>query len=280
MSYELVEASVESGTPFFLYEFSTPSKTYRFTSLSITHTVNSFSWIPRAISHGQVKRSPDISKSAIKLTTTLDGPFGDMFLGWTPEYNVTFNMYRGHEGESDTVIYWKGRITSTSFKGKNIELKCDSVFTALARYGIRDRYTRKCRHTLYHRGCNLDKNNFIYFSYVFSGTKTDLVIPNSEVDGFFTGGIIEFPDGSSRGIVDHTGNSITIQYRSRYLNDTVPITGYGMEYGNRYGGIPVTMYPGCDKLLTTCNTKFSNAPNNGGFKWIPDKNPMSGDSIA
>jgi hypothetical protein len=40
------------------------------------------------------------------------------------------------------------------------------------------------------------------------------------------------------------------------------------------------MYAGCDHLLATCRDRFSNVANFGGFPWIPQKNPFSGDAIV
>ena len=41
----------------------------------------------------------------------------------------------------------------------------------------------------------------------------------------------------------------------------------------------VTLYPGCDHTLTTCDTAFSNSLNYGGFPAIPQKNPWAGDPV-
>jgi hypothetical protein len=280
MTYALVEASDEGGKPFFLYEFNTPDTTYRFTSLSYQHTVNAELWSPYPVKHSAVKQTNEISKNTVKITMPLGNDLTDLFKGYVPDFIITANIYRGHEGETDTELYWKGRLTTHDLSDKNISFSCDSVFTSLKRYGIRARYTRACRHTLYARGCNLDRNNFSYTSYIGQVTGLTMVIPNDEIDGFFTGGIMEFEDGSTRLITNQTGDVCTINYKSKYIDDTVQTVGYGLSYGQVYGAKPITIYPGCDKTLVTCNNKFSNKLNNGGFKWIPTTNPMGGSSIV
>jgi hypothetical protein len=56
--------------------------------------------------------------------------------------------------------------------------------------------------------------------------------------------------------------------------------GYGKNYGGYYGGVPLTLYPGCDHLKATCLAKFDNLPNYGGFPYIPARNPLDGRSIV
>jgi len=280
MAYSDLEISGESGKPFFLYEFSTPDATYRFTSLTQAHTVNSELWNPYPIKHSAVKQTNEISKNTVKITMPLGNELTDLFKGYVPDFIITANIYRGHIGETETELYWKGRLTTHDLSDKNISFSCDSVFTSLKRYGIRDRYTKSCRHTLYARGCNLDRNNFSYASYVGAVSGLSIVLPNSEVDGFFTGGILEFEDGSSRFIHSQSGDVCTINRKSEYLDDIIQTVGYGLSYGEVYGAQPVKIYPGCDKTLVTCNSKFNNKLNNGGFKWIPSTNPMGGSSIV
>lgn len=280
MSYELAESSIESGAPFFLYEFSTPSTTYRFTSLSITHTVNSFSWVPVEIKHGDVKQTHEISKNTLKITMSLGNGITDLYIGWSPDHTVSVTMYRGHVGQSDTLLYWKGRISGVSLAEKTMSFSCDSVFTTLSRYGLRARYTKACRHALYNRGCSVDKDVHKVESYIGITTKLSVKCPNSEVDNHFIGGIIEFEDGSTRFVSGQHTDTMQLNIPSKYMHDIAQSVGYGLSYGEVYGAKPVTLYPGCDRTLATCVDKFNNGLNNGGFKWMPETNPMNGTSIV
>jgi len=56
--------------------------------------------------------------------------------------------------------------------------------------------------------------------------------------------------------------------------------GYGMSYGMIYGSLTVTLYPGCPRDRQTCNDRFNNLENYGGFDWIPSRNPFNGSSIV
>ena len=46
------------------------------------------------------------------------------------------------------------------------------------------------------------------------------------------------------------------------------------------GSVPFEAFAGCDRTFATCQSKFGNSLNFGGFPWIPVKNPFAGDSIV
>lgn len=282
MTYESVEISNESGKPFYLYEITTPIQTYRYTSLNFSHDVNSQTWIPQEITHSVIKQSTEISKNKVNINMPIDSEFASLFKGLSLEYIISVSIFRGHYGQSNTELFWKGYITNLSKKDKIISFSIESIFAKIKRYGIRQRYTKNCRHTLYGRGCNLDINSFEYTSY-FAGIidSFNFYCPTDEVDGFFSGGIVKFSDGSDKYIKRHFNGIITINSKSSYIESILPtIAGYGVNYGNNYGSISLFLYPGCDKTLQTCIDKFQNEDNNGGFKWIPDLNPLSGRSVV
>jgi len=69
--------------------------------------------------------------------------------------------------------------------------------------------------------------------------------------------------GVRRSIVAHSGANLTL---------TRPVPEFAV-------GSQIRLYPGCDHTKGTCNTKFNNLDNFGGFPWIPIRNPFDGNSI-
>lgn len=282
MAYSDQEGSVATGRPYYLYEFNTAGQTYRYTDYPEVINWNLVDWEPFPIKHSEVKQSNELSKNSMTVTLPIEGPFADIFIGWSPDHIVTFTLRRGHFGSSDTVVYWKGRVSSHNLKKETLELKCESIFTSMRRAGIRARFQRNCRHALYSKGCNVDKDQFAVTGKLTGITGLTLTVPEAatKASGWFQGGIIEFPDGSFRMILTHSGSQITISRASRNAIDSFGSAGYGLSYGQYYGGVSVILYPGCDRTINTCDTKFNNLDNQGGFKWIPSKNPMGGSSIV
>lgn len=281
MAYNDQENSIEDGAPYYLYEFNTNEAVWRYTDYPVSITWNGVVWDPFPIKHNEVKQSSEMSKNSIKVTIPITGSFADLFIGWSPDHIVTFTLRRGHFGSNDTLVFWKGRVSSHNLKDELLELNCESIFTSMRRAGIRARFQRNCRHALYRKGCNVNKANFATSSMLEAVNVLTLTVPGAatQSNGYFQGGIIEFADGSVRMVTQHTGDEVTISRESRYVIDTLSQAGYGVSYGQYYGGLCVTLYPGCDRTLQMCRDKFDNLDNQGGFKWIPTKNPMAGSSI-
>jgi uncharacterized phage protein (TIGR02218 family) len=118
---------------------------------------------------------------------------------------------------------------------------------------------------LYQRGCRLNRASFAAAGTVsaVSGYTVTVSAASAQPDGFYLGGMIEDGAGVLRMIVNHVGSVLTL-WR--------PIPGLEVTDA-------VTIYPGCDRSLATCISKFDNRPNFGGFPWMPQKNPMGGSSI-
>ena len=284
MTYNSQEISIQDGAPYFLYEFVINEITYRYTDYPSIVNWGAYEWVPFPIKHTEVKQSSELSKNSMKVTIPIisDNSFCNTFLGWSPDYMVSFTLRRGQFGSGDTLVYWKGRVSSHKLKEQLIELSCESIFTSLRRPGMRARYQRQCRHALYNKGCGLNKADFATSAGVTTVSGLTITVPSAslKINGFFTGGIVEFADGSFRLINSHVGSQITISRANRYITDNFSSFGWGKSWGKHYGDFGVTLYPGCDRSLATCLDKFDNILNNGGFKWIPSKNPMSGSSIV
>lgn len=266
MAYNDQEISIQGGAPYFLYEFVTPDATFRYTDYPdvITYDSNDYDDFP--IRHSEIKQTSELSKNGVTVTIPIQGTFAALFLGWSPDYIVSCTIRRGHFGATDTLVYWKGRVVSHNIHLSTIELKCESIFTSMRRAGIRARYQRNCRHALYGAGCGVSKASYAVAGTVSAVDELELTITaaDSYDDGYFLGGIVEMDDGSFRLIKSHEADAIVMNRSSRYITD---------------GGTTVTLYPGCDRTIAMCKDRFNNLVNNGGFKWIPSKNPMGGSSI-
>jgi len=271
MGYFDFEWSIQLGRPFFLYEFTVDSTVYRFTNQAKNITYNGNEYLSTAIKHSEVKQSSEISKNSITITMPIELDFVNLFKGLPTDGVITVTVFRLHNADPDTEaqVYWKGRKASHSFEEQTIEIKCESVFTSLRKTGVRSRYQRTCRHSLYGTMCKVNKADYAVAGTISAVSGYQLTISEASAltDGWFNGGFLVLPDGSMRAITSHLGSTIEINRASRYLKENIAS-----------GNIAVTLYPGCDRTLSTCKNKFNNVLNNGGFKWIPDTSPY-GSSI-
>ncbi len=115
-------------------------------------------------------------------------------------------------------------------------------------------YQPGCVHTLYDTGCTVVKS-----SYTVTGTVTGIVNAGdlytsvtSEPDGYFALGALVFTSGINQGLARTVKVSFEangeVQLLSPFPNAPAP-------------GDAFTMYPGCDKTILTCSTKFDNLAN-------------------
>lgn len=182
---------------------------------------------------------------------------------------VAVRIKRLHLNDPDlgTFNMWSGRLVGVSFEPPWMALGCEKIATSLSRTGCRIRYMRQCPHTLYMPRCWVDKQAFKATSTVLnlSANKAEVTLSwlLSQQPGYYVGGILEL-GGASRFIIAQNGYTLTL---SRPLLTLA-------------ANAKVDIYPGCDRLAATCNSKFNNLDNYGGFDYIPPKGPFEGVSIV
>lgn len=270
MTYATYENSVQQGTPVELYEFIQGLSRWNYISGADQIVRLGQTYKPSPIKRDRVKQSTDIFKNSMKLTFPRDDEFASQFLGFAPEEITTVTILRGHWGDPDNqyIVYWKGRVLSAKATDSQIELECEPVYTSIRRPGLRAKFEYGCRHVLYARGCGVNRELYKHENLVLTltgGLNVEVAgVAGVYADGWLTGGILVAPDNSSRFIVAHSAGVVTL---SRPLASLTT-------------GQVVKLYPGCDHLRTTCDTKFNNLDNFGGFPWIPSRNPFDGSSIV
>ena len=265
MSYVGNETSLESGAPVELYQFTQGLQTWRYTSSASPVTYQSFVFKPSSISRDRVKQTGDVFKDSLKIELPRGDAFANQFLGFAPDTVTGVTIFRGHAGDSEFIPYWRGRVAAASADGNKITIDCESIFSSIRRPGLRARYELTCRHALYSPRCTINRDLFMTpgVAITVSGVTVEVAAAAGLPNGYFTAGILRGPDDATRFIVSHVGSVLTLQ-RPMYT---------------LAGGDSVRLYPGCDKLMSTCSGKFNNLDNYGGFPWVPARNPYDGRSI-
>lgn len=241
-------------------------------------------YLPAAVSHSEVESKQDIAKANLDVTFDLYNEAARRWLKDSIETVVSLTLWEQQDTDDggDTNVVWKGRLSGVKPSGVEIVLSFDSVYTSLARPGLGARYQRMCRHLLYGRGCKVAKSNYAVAGVPTSVNGVTVIVPEAAAypAGYFAMGMLELADGTSRLIVGHAGSALTLMRPMESLSRLFTDQGYGKSYGEVYGGLTCTLYPGCPRDRQTCNDRFNNLPNYGGFDWIPTKNPFGGSSIV
>jgi len=253
-----------------LFWFIEDGVSYRFASNDVSYTHLGNVYTKETISRSEIESTKELNKSSIDVKFPITHTLARRWMTDRVESVITLTIFEIDE-DDDVYTSFKGRFTS--IKPVNAEIVCtfETIFTSLHRTGLRARFTRQCRHSLYGRGCNLNKEGFAKPGTATSitGSVVQVTGASSYDDGYFTTGILRAPDGTMRFIISHIGDTITLIRPMRSL-------ALALEAGSQ----PVTLYPGCDRTRPTCIERFNNLPNNGGFEWIPIINPLGGSSIV
>lgn len=264
-----------------LYRFVEGSQVFTFTSADEDESYDGevYSHVP--IGRNEIESKNQLASANVEISFDLYNEFARRLMRQTAENVVTLTIFR-KEPNGTVLASWKGRLASVKPELTAIVLIFESVFTSLRRPGLRARYQRACRHVLYGRGCKLNKEDFAVTGKVSAVTNEVLVIPEAAgfVNGYFTGGMIEGPDGALRFITNHVGSQITLIRKLESINEAFANSGYGKGYGIAYGGVSCRLFPGCPRERSICNDRFGNLPNYGGFPFIPIRNPFDGSSIV
>lgn len=256
------DASEQDGNRLELYEFIAGGAVYRYCNGQRAMEYNGFTWIAEQVERGSAKLNQDKLRNSTTFSLPISNAFAQSFIGQAVEADVYVRAIQIHLGADGERVAWTGRITSAKANEKTVEFECKSSLSVLARPGLRSKFERGCRRTLYKGGCNVFRGDFqeTVSGSVESGAQITNNAFANKVDGWFAGGVAINAAGESRMIVEHTGSLITLS----------------RPFVTSANGGDLTVAPGCDKSLTTCRDKFSNEENFGGLWYMPTKNPFEG----
>lgn len=118
-----------------------------------------------------------------------------------------------------------------------------------------------CVHTLFDPGCALSKVSFAVNGTVQAGSTVNKLITNlTQADTFFDNGQLVFNSGAN------SGHIVAVK---QYFNASGTVYFVVPLPAVPNAGDTFTIYPGCDKTQNTCQAKFSNLVNFGGFPYVP-----------
>lgn len=285
MTYSAREAGLQTGQPVELYEFRNGADAYRYTSANVDITYLGSVYEAHALARSSIEVTNEMARGALNINCARTLPVLALFRFAPPDEVVAVTVYRQHLGDADVIVAWMGRILSIALSGLEAVIHCESIYTSIKRTGLRRLYQKQCPHVLYSGSCGLSRSAYGVASLVSTAAALNLTTTDlgGFSSGYFAGGYVEWTQSSGqierRAIRAHAGALVTLSFQMVGLAAGLLNSGYGLNYGNYYGGIGMTFYPGCDHSLATCAGKFANHLNYGGMPYIPQKNPFDGTPI-
>ena len=269
MTYNAEEISTESGQPVEVYTFTDGGTQYRYTSSVKAETVGVLTFQPRAISRGDVADGPDEHDNDFSITLPSSDAVAQLFAGLPPIGRVRVLVQRFHRGDGSSQLQpvFEGYIHVARYSDnwRTCTLIARSLFSPMGRQTPARTYQGLCNHRLYDpTTCKVDDTNpaFRASAKTVTGAVGNVLTVaglGSFTSGTFVGGYVEdATTGENRLILaDDGAGNLTLLLPFTTLPSTVNV------------------FVGCDHLIETCNTKFSNILNFGGFAFVPIDNPFS-----
>lgn len=263
MPYIDDEISQHDGQPIELYRFVGPTVSYYYTSYYID-----------IIKDGNIYVAIPLKRAAIAAASADDPPSLDIEIPFNTQLiqdyafalsprSLELTIFRRHGESGGDVVYWEGTVASFKVEGRIATIRVPSTFAGKMSMSIPSFYFQtQCNHTLYDQFCQVNRAGFQVATTVTALGLTQVSFTVGSVganpnDYFKAGEILRNSDGERRLILGQTGTSLSISYPFRQL----------------LLGDSVTLFAGCDHVISTCRTKFNNVANFGGQPYIPIENP-------
>lgn len=276
MTFNSLEKSNYHGQPAQLYKFRMGDRTWTYNTSDgpieftdpETGDLEVYEGLP--ISNDGMSHSADIANDEIKVTIPTSADFANLFIGTPPSETIWLIVRRKHYDSAEAPVLWSGTLKSGRRSNRvTLEVTGKTLLGSLNRIGLRLSWGRSCPHALYDRQCGVDPNAFAVTSAVSTVGPDWLTMSAAAgfANGWFSGGIVEFlgPHGTMerRGIESHVLGRITL---------------LGTSEGIAADDL-VTIYPGCERIMSVCVAKFNNRLNYGGITHLPNKSPFDGDPV-
>lgn len=271
MSFSEFETSLQNGRPVRLYRFQRGALRWGYTNAdrNIVHQTITFRAIEGGISDDGIRQTDDAQSDMLTLTVPATLDVAQMYRVIAPGQTVQVTIFDLHYGDDGFLVVWVGSIAGVKFKNQTIaNIQCQNLSASLERTGLRKVWSRNCPHQLYDQSCRAQRTNFRFDGLIshLNAVSVGIAVAASKPSNYFAGGYIEWTSQyglEQRGIENHIGDLLTI-------------------YGGTFGlanGQNLAIYAGCDRLFSTCQSKFNNTINYGGAPHMPGKSPFDGSAV-
>ena len=265
-------ATIEtSRRPIYLYEFSLPGPAifWRFTSYWQDVTSDGDVFIAKAITHGQLTRSSESKKESLSIDAYYESthPLA-LFLPLTLPFPMYCDVYSVTVADLDTrTTIFCGQLSEPDVNGQKLTAKILSLLDAADRKLPSMPISARCSYqTFDQRTCKLDRANFEEAGNieVISGRTIRVHNLSDFATDYFSWGTFEAGAG--------------IEFEVRFI---LKATRVDADTQDLLLDIPlvhavvtdaVTLLPGDDHRVETCDAKFSNLVNFGGHPYVPRRN--------
>lgn len=275
---DLYDITLQNGTAYHFTSFQVPLSA----AIHPSATINSY-LTGLTISRGSTTQEVGLNVQEMELTLSAqwDNPGGAVQIGGYPLiqaarigildgatvlFSKLFMNFPAAGATLDTspkgVAWFQGNIAEIDPVGRFslvVKVACGLQFLNVQM--PRNLYQSGCSHTVYDAGCTLVKASFTTTGAVSAAaSRSQFTSGLTAIDDYYDLGVVKFTSGANAGF------SATVK---RYLHTSGTIQTV-MPFPNAItAGDAFSIYPGCDRTLTTCINKFNNLPHNKSEPFVP-----------
>lgn len=270
MAYDDVERSNYDGLPVALYTFSLGPNLWHYVNGEEPVTVGGIEYLPMSINDNGSFQSGDVASDDFSIFCESSAGFLALFVATPPSSEMTAIVRHWNVGEDEAPVVG-AYIVRAAKRTTEIqwEITCRAMTASLNRNGLRLGWTRSCPHALYDQNCKV--NPELYRVPIVVQGLTGVSIISTDLSalssGYLSGGYFEWewhPGVMEKRAIETSSGAIL------YVLGTTD----GLQVGQT-----IYAYPGCNRTISMCASRFDNVPNYGGFPHMPGKSPFDGDPV-
>lgn len=254
-----------------LYKFVGPNRSYFYTSAERDFRIGVDRYVSTPISRSAI-RTGDDEQVDVQITLPFSSPVVQdyAYLASPPALHLEIWLFdrnamiaNGQFDPDSGAILWSGEVAGWQTANRLATARVPSDLSRVTATTVTQVYYQKpCNHKLYGSRCKVDRASFTTTSTVTSISGTQITVADDGVDdNFLNAGVLTNTRTGERRLV---------------ISNQADVIIVALEFSDLEIGDPVELTAGCDHSLTTCQTKFNNTDNYGGFPFIPANNPFRG----
>lgn len=274
MSYDAKENERFLGQPFELYRFTMGTLSWYLTSGDVPRTHETQTYAPDTIDRSEILQNGETDSGSIDVEVPLTSALAEEFLTFVPPYPMFLTIFGGHEGDSEIIVKFQGRVAQATFE-KTCKMRVNSMLTAIRKKVPGPVYQTRCNRSLYAPGCDVSQ-------VLHTKEGTIIAIDMNQTRLTLGGGTFEdywltrFPADKTLhptlelGIAQAaSGHRMMIAQHTDWNKIILKAPIYGLEVGQT-----ISVSKGCFGTSKHCNA-FGNMIRFLGFERMPNKNVFS-----
>lgn len=223
-------------------------------------TLNDKTYEPWTIKHSAFFQTLERGKMQMTVRMKKHPDLLSVHLYGVPRSATSIKIFHYAPEEGENLLVFSGVLSSAKISGTEMRLSFMHELAAGNRENNVQTISVLCPHSLYSSECGVTATPDSYQVQAINdgGKRITLSSAPPVNDGYYSFGYAQ-AIGVRRGVISHTASDIVL---------ISPIPGLAI-------GDTILVAAGCDKRISTCQSKFNNVDNFGGFKYIPHIDPVN-----